>query len=274
MNTESPWLDVLTDYLLRISDIELEETSTREWLSKAALHLTNHFGPGTGIGIIRVRRGSPGAPWSGSTHVVKCGVAEYSYEWRRRYTSAVVSAQLTPADFMVGDQSGFHCWTGSELERQPKIDRVARLMEAQYGARSFVHSWRRIPQSDNVDAGALLLDFWTCGESADVAIPPKPIFRNITRILATYVMRIERHRESAGVSLMNRLTPCQQKVAQLLLRGMSERQVADELERSHHTIHQHVKAIYAALSVRSRAEFMARCIPVVTIPSRAEHIQH
>lgn len=274
MNTESPWLDILTNFLLRISDIEFEERSTREWLSQAALHLASQFGSATGIGIIRVRRGSEEAPWSRSTHVVKYGVAELSDEWRRRYTSAVVSAQLTPTDFMVGDQSGFHCWTGAELERQPKIDRVARLMEVHYGARSFVHSWRRISQGNNTDAGALSLDFWTCDESAEVAIPPKPVFRSITRILATYVERIERHRESAGVSLMNRLTPCQRKVAQLLLRGMSEKQAADELDRSHHTVHQHVKAIYAALSVRSRAEFMARCIPVVTIHSRAEPIQH
>lgn len=51
-----------------------------------------------------------------------------------------------------------------------------------------------------------------------------------------------------------RLSPTEQAVAPLLARGLTEAQIAKRLGRSHHTIHDHVKAIYAKLGTRSRLE--------------------
>lgn len=50
------------------------------------------------------------------------------------------------------------------------------------------------------------------------------------------------------------LSATEQRVCALLLRRMTERQVAEQLERSPNTIHVHVRNIYRKLGIRSRQE--------------------
>ena len=57
--------------------------------------------------------------------------------------------------------------------------------------------------------------------------------------------------------LLERLTPAQRRIAQHMLHGMTEREIANRISRSQHTVHEHVKAIYRGWNVRSRSEFMA-----------------
>ena len=47
---------------------------------------------------------------------------------------------------------------------------------------------------------------------------------------------------------------------QLLLAGDSEKEVANKLGLSQHTVHIHVKKLYKRLDVSSRAELMAKCL--------------
>ena len=54
------------------------------------------------------------------------------------------------------------------------------------------------------------------------------------------------------------LSPRQKQTLRLLLSGDSEKQIATKLLRSRHTVHEHVKAIYRAIGVNSRAELFAR----------------
>lgn len=55
-----------------------------------------------------------------------------------------------------------------------------------------------------------------------------------------------------------RLTPRQREVLQQLVEGASEKEVAARLGVSPHTAHDHVKALYRALGVRSRGELLGR----------------
>lgn len=55
-----------------------------------------------------------------------------------------------------------------------------------------------------------------------------------------------------------RLPPRTQAVYLQLLKGRSEKQIAADLEISRHTVHDHVKRIYATFGVNSRAELLAR----------------
>lgn len=48
------------------------------------------------------------------------------------------------------------------------------------------------------------------------------------------------------------LSTTERTVLAYLLQGMTERQVADELDRSHNTVHVHVRNIYRKLGVTSR----------------------
>ena len=53
------------------------------------------------------------------------------------------------------------------------------------------------------------------------------------------------------------VSPAQNRVLELLLCGLSEKQAASELKISKHTIHNHVRAIYIAMKVQSRAELLS-----------------
>jgi DNA-binding CsgD family transcriptional regulator len=52
------------------------------------------------------------------------------------------------------------------------------------------------------------------------------------------------------------LTPAQQRVAALVLRGRSTRQIVDELHLSPHTVQEHVRAAYEKVGVGSRRELI------------------
>lgn len=67
-------------------------------------------------------------------------------------------------------------------------------------------------------------------------------------------MEFSGHADSVGD-----LTPRQREVLSLLLKGLSEKEVAGDLHLSRHTVHNHVKAIYRAMEVSSRVELIRRC---------------
>jgi DNA-binding CsgD family transcriptional regulator len=53
------------------------------------------------------------------------------------------------------------------------------------------------------------------------------------------------------------LTRAQRRVLDLLMQGHSEDEIASLLDRSYHTVHSHVRLIYVAYGVHSRAELFA-----------------
>lgn len=53
------------------------------------------------------------------------------------------------------------------------------------------------------------------------------------------------------------LSKAQQRVYDLAIKGLTEKAIAQQLHRSHHTVHTHLKAIYAKFHVSSRAELLA-----------------
>jgi DNA-binding NarL/FixJ family response regulator len=56
------------------------------------------------------------------------------------------------------------------------------------------------------------------------------------------------------------LPPRLRNLLHRLLEGDSEKEAANRLKLSRHTVHQYVKMLYAELEVSSRAELMARCL--------------
>ena len=63
------------------------------------------------------------------------------------------------------------------------------------------------------------------------------------------------------------LTEKQQEVLKLALQGLSEKEIANRLHRSVHTVHVHLREIYRRMEVSSRAELMARFIDLASIQS-------
>lgn len=56
--------------------------------------------------------------------------------------------------------------------------------------------------------------------------------------------------------LLAKVSPAQLRVLELLLDGHTEPQIGEILSRSRHTVHDHTKAIYAALGVTSRVQLV------------------
>jgi DNA-binding CsgD family transcriptional regulator len=60
---------------------------------------------------------------------------------------------------------------------------------------------------------------------------------------------------------MKDLTKAERSVLEHLLEGMGEKETADKLFRSQHTVHDHIKSIYKKLGVNSRPELLALFMP-------------
>jgi pSer/pThr/pTyr-binding forkhead associated (FHA) protein len=96
---------------------------------------------------------------------------------------------------------------------------------------------------DTVQLGQVILDV-VAGSEVDGSRSPD-----------STLIGAERAGDESGAG---ELSVGQQQVVQLLLKGMSEKQVASTLTLSQHTIHTHIKQIYKTLGVRSRGELMAK----------------
>lgn len=56
--------------------------------------------------------------------------------------------------------------------------------------------------------------------------------------------------------LLEKVSDAQRAVLELLLEGQTEPQIAEKIGRSRHTVHDHTKAIYAALGVNNRVHLV------------------
>jgi hypothetical protein len=65
------------------------------------------------------------------------------------------------------------------------------------------------------------------------------------------------------------ISPREQMVLEQLILGKSVKQIADDLGRSPHTVHDHVKALHRKLNASSRGELVARALGHLTEGSKA-----
>jgi DNA-binding CsgD family transcriptional regulator len=73
-------------------------------------------------------------------------------------------------------------------------------------------------------------------------------------------------------SPLHQLTPAELTVLLRLLAGKSAKAIAASLERSHFTINNHTRKIFAAFNVNSRAQLLARCVELgITAASVERH---
>jgi DNA-binding CsgD family transcriptional regulator len=63
------------------------------------------------------------------------------------------------------------------------------------------------------------------------------------------------------------LSPREQEVLDRLVLGMSVREISEELHRSPHTIHDHVKNLHKKLNASSRGELIARVLGISAKPA-------
>ena len=71
---------------------------------------------------------------------------------------------------------------------------------------------------------------------------------------------VKRARIGHAQPMLRQLTNSQREVCALMLEGLDEPSIAKRLERSIHTVHNHVRKIYAACHVHSREELLTKLL--------------
>ncbi len=91
----------------------------------------------------------------------------------------------------------------------------------------------------------------------------QPVFSRAEAMVASAVMGVLRERAllafgTEATSMSNRVTKREQEILEQLTLGKTVRDIADVLNRSPHTVHDHVKSLHRKLNASSRGELIAR----------------
>ena len=166
--------------------------------------------------------------------------------------AASLAAQLLPDAVLLDAADG-----------EPEdLDAIARLASAQPGLPivALAAEQTAVPQALAFGASALLpaaVDTQTL--AAALLASARGLVTISRRDLATLLPDEERI-EPAVKAPAESLTPRELEVLQLMARGLTNRQIARQLQISEHTVKFHAGAILGKLSARSRAEAVARSI--------------
>jgi DNA-binding CsgD family transcriptional regulator len=63
------------------------------------------------------------------------------------------------------------------------------------------------------------------------------------------------------------LSAAERRVFDLILSGLTEKEIAGRLKLSHHTVHNHIRQIYRIAAVRSRVELLAQYVQLANVGS-------
>ncbi|MGP6158636.1 MAG: LuxR C-terminal-related transcriptional regulator [Vulcanimicrobiaceae bacterium] len=75
-----------------------------------------------------------------------------------------------------------------------------------------------------------------------------------------------RRRDTAAASGVSKLTPAERRVMLAICQGKTSREIADDFDRSFHTIRNQTLKVYAAMGVRTRTALVAECARLGLIP--------
>lgn len=105
--------------------------------------------------------------------------------------------------------------------------------------------------------GRCITIVWRGGRDAGEVAQAVSLLSAASRVLASRAL------QAIGPMRSKRshwLSPREQVVLELLTLGRSVREIAEELHRSPHTVHDHVKALHRKLNASSRGELVARAL--------------
>jgi DNA-binding CsgD family transcriptional regulator len=104
--------------------------------------------------------------------------------------------------------------------------------------------------ADGVDKSRRLEVELATGERAVIYGHVSPVDEHDGAVVA--VLELEREQPGMSPALLAALTPRESEVAVLVVEGLADREIAERLHLSHHTVSQYVKRIYRKLGVESR----------------------
>lgn len=116
--------------------------------------------------------------------------------------------------------------------------------------------------------GRTIAVFYVPEVAAGTAGTLDPTSQSVVRALLPCLALRARLAYGEGHSSANVISDREQVVLNHLVLGKSVRQIADELGRSPHTVHDHVKSLHRKLNASSRGELIARALGYVTKATR------
>lgn len=253
----------------------LPAVATQDWCDKAAASLLPIVGTGACAMLIGQFDERGGIIKSEATGIAGCVAAEITTTVGRSSTATSVVMQdpndsaLARVRTNMAQSRELHWPVGTLSPNTVRIGTPATLAAGNAAAQmALLKRWDAIPH------GTLLLGAVPLGSSERVLIaeiaPAPSVTRTTEAELATLeaVLPLLAKRAilaigSGPAESAHWLTQREQIILQHLLLGKSVREIAEELGRSPHTVHDHVKSLHRKLSASSRGELVARALGYV-----------
>lgn len=249
-------LAALTDCIVGMSKIRV--SAPEQWLSTAAGVIRTHLAPRQIVSLWD-GKGADATRWEyvhlgvSATHPVE------SERWNAQFMRSLEDAGITPGVIARNVQSSV---SGRLTRGRYGNDDERRTFEA-YSRRLGVESLDyfggpiETGQPRAAAGRTIFLSVWSAERVAADDAQRRAMLQQAWRAAEGLYLEAMGNGLGRVATLLDRLTPGQRRVAELLAQGLSKREVAARLQRSEHTVHDHTKSIYAALEVGTRAEFMA-----------------
>lgn len=140
-------------------------------------------------------------------------------------------------------------WSGENPTEPPRLNAAARRLLGDVVA-GFRHLYdlRARPPSDHAFSRRAEVEL-RGGQPAILYARSAPALRDAGLVT---VLELQREHPSIRREALAGLTPREAEVAGLVVEGLADREIAQRLVLSHHTVSQHVRAIYRKLGVDSR----------------------
>lgn len=286
MATTPDYLDALTNCLLNIFSLQSESPSSESWLSRSAQEIRKVILPEGIVTLFDVQRGSLVEPWGRTNLGISTADTGLTSIWHEYFTSVLESQGIDTHQIILRanklQYSHYNANTTNDTDIAAKIFQAYALKfnvaaVHAYTGPLIVHPW--ITTNKRI----LNLTLWikpgledplhnhnNNNNNNNYNYNAEIFMRNLwTGVNNCYVNTLEKGIDQHQ-PLMASLTKAQKRVAELLLTGISEQQIAEKLDRTKYTIHDHIKAIYRAWKVCTRGEFMAKWSTLTQIDNPEE----
>ena len=233
---------------------QISSRSAQTWLDQAAFTLSQAFGAEVGVYLLLGRWDTERQRWR------LLASAQYTDAFEILTRSGLVLLERWPDDeySLAAGHTAYPPKTG--MGRLPELvppqvwERCAyRRLRLSHGLRGAARWLGRTSREDTPETLLVQLEDprHADGPSDEVleelaALAPQLLSAYQDAFLLPELRRLR---------AFDRLTPAQQRVAQLLYQGLSQVDIAKQLGRKYHTVRGHVKGIYDRLGVHSRDEF-------------------